>query len=60
VVAPSGYSGSKFATNNTLLIKRSDETGNTPSSLSEGELAINVVDGKLFYKNKTANAIIRS
>jgi hypothetical protein len=59
-VAPSGYSGSKFATNNTLLIKRSDETGNTPSSLSEGELAINVVDGKLFYKNKTANAIIRS
>lgn len=54
------YSGSKFATNNTLLIKRSDEADNAPSSLAEGELAINVVDGKLFYKNKTANAVIRS
>jgi hypothetical protein len=27
--------------------------------LSLGELAINVADGKLFYKNSTANAIIR-
>lgn len=54
------YSGSQFAVNNTLLLKRSDEAANTPTSLAEGELAINVVDGKLFYKNKTANAIIRS
>ena len=60
MVAPSGYSGSKFAVNNTLLLRRSDETGNVPSSLAEGELAINVVDGKIFYKNKTANAVIRS
>lgn len=54
------YSGSKFAVNNTLLIKRSDDIEGVPSSLLEGELAINVADGKLFYKNKTANAIIRS
>jgi hypothetical protein len=54
------YSGSKFAVNNTLLLRRSDETGVAPSTLAEGELAINVVDGKLFYKNKTANAVIRS
>lgn len=54
------YSGSQFAVNNTLLLKRSDDAENVPSSLAEGELAINVVDGKLFYKNKTANAIIRN
>ena len=54
------YSGSQFAVNNTLLLKRSDEAANAPTSLMEGELAINVVGGKLFYKNKTANAIIRS
>jgi len=54
------YSGSIFAVNNTLLLKRSDTANLAPDSLSEGELAINVVDGKLFYKNKTANSIIRS
>ncbi len=54
------YSGSVFAVNNTLLLKRSDEANNAPSSLSLGELAINVADGKLFYKNSTANAVIRS
>lgn len=54
------YSGSIFAVNNTLLLKRSDEANNAPSSLTLGELAINVADGKLFYKNSTANAIIRS
>ena len=54
------YSGSQFAVNNTLLLKRSDEAANATTSLAEGELAINVVDGKLFYKNKTANAIIRN
>jgi hypothetical protein len=54
------YSGSKFGVNNTLLLKRSDEAANAPASLAEGELAINVVDGKLFYKNKTANAVIRN
>jgi hypothetical protein len=54
------YSGSIFGVNNTLLLKRSDEANNAPSSLTFGELAINVADGKLFYKNSTANAIIRN
>jgi len=54
------FSGSIFAVNNTLLLKRSDEADNAPESLTLGELAINVADGKLFYKNSTANAIIRS
>jgi hypothetical protein len=54
------YSGSIFAVNNTLLLKRSDESNNAPSSLQLGEIAINVADGKLFYKNSTANAVIRS
>ena len=54
------FSGSIFGVNNTLLLKRSDTTTQEPSSLALGELAINVADGKLFYKNSTANAIIRS
>ncbi len=54
------FSGSIFAVNNTLLLKRSDTASQSPDSLSLGELAINVADGKLFYKNATANAIIRS
>ena len=38
---------------NTLLLKRSSQTGETPTSgeLSYGELAINYNDGKLFFKN---------
>jgi len=55
------FSGSVFAVNNTLLLKRSDDVnGDAPSSLELGELAINVSDGKLYYKNKTSNSIIRS
>lgn len=54
------FSGSIFAVNNTLLLKRSDTSTQAPESLALGELAINVADGKLFYKNSTANAIIRS
>ena len=54
------FSGSIFAVNNTLLLKRSDTSSQAPESLSLGELALNVADGKLFYKNSTANAIIRS
>jgi hypothetical protein len=53
------FSGSIFAVNNTLLLKRSDEANNAPESLMLGELALNVSDGKLFYKNATSNAIIR-
>lgn len=35
--------------NTVLQLKHSTVTGNTPSSLANGELAINTFDGKLFY-----------
>ena len=35
----------------TIKIKNSTTTGSAPSSLSQGELAINVADGNLFYGN---------
>jgi hypothetical protein len=54
------FSGSVFAVNNTLLLKRSDTANLSPETLQLGELAINVADGKLFYKNSTADAVIRS
>ena len=37
----------------TIKIKNSNSAGNTPSSLSQGELAINVADGNLFYGDGT-------
>jgi hypothetical protein len=37
--------------NTTIQLKYSTSTGNIPSSLEFGELAINLADGKLFYKN---------
>jgi hypothetical protein len=37
--------------NTTIQLKYSTATGNTPSQLEFGELAINLSDGKLFYKN---------
>jgi len=37
--------------NTTIQLKYSTVTGNTPSQLEFGELAINLSDGKLFYKN---------
>jgi hypothetical protein len=37
--------------NTTIQLKHSTATGNTPSQLEFGELAINLSDGKLFYKN---------
>jgi len=42
---------------NTIKIKNSGTTTNTPTSLEHGELAINYADGKLFYKNNS-NAIV--
>ena len=40
---------------NTILIKRSSTPNAVPTanSISQGELAINLVDGNLFYKNST-------
>ena len=37
--------------NTTLVLKKSGISGNTPSILANGELAINYADGKLYYKN---------
>ena len=36
--------------NTTIEIKYSQVSGNTPSSLANGEISINTADGKLFYK----------
>jgi len=45
--------------NTTIVLKKSATSGNTPSSLANGELAINFADGKLFYRaaNGTIQAI---
>jgi hypothetical protein len=37
--------------NTTIQIKKSGVTGNIPNNLNYGELGLNYVDGKLFYKN---------
>lgn len=37
--------------NTTIQLKYSSSTGNTPTFLEFGELALNLADGKLFYKN---------
>ena len=39
--------------NTTIQIKKSLVSGVTPSSLANGEIAINQADGKLFYSNPT-------
>lgn len=44
--------------NTSVLLKKSGTTGNTPATLSYGELALNYADGKLFYKH--ANGSIAS
>jgi hypothetical protein len=37
--------------NTAIQLKKSGVTGNTPTSLAFGEVALNYADGKLFYKN---------
>lgn len=37
--------------NTAIQLKKSGVTGNTPSGLAFGEVALNYADGKLFYKN---------
>ena len=41
--------------NTSIQLKYSTVTGNTPSSLALGELAINSFDGKLFYSDPSGN-----
>ena len=43
---------------NTIIeLRRSDVSGNVPTSLANGELAINTFDGKLFYRGGVSNTI---
>lgn len=44
---------------NKILLKKSSNSAEIPSSLDSGEIAINLADGKLFYKN-TSNTIVGS
>lgn len=39
--------------NTILQVKKSGVTGNVPSSLNYGELALNYADGRLYYKNSS-------
>jgi hypothetical protein len=41
--------------NTTIQLRKSGITGNVPSSLNLGELAINYADGILFYKDSLGN-----
>lgn len=43
--------------NTTIRIKHSGSSGNVPSTLQPGELAINFGDGKLYYGNNTNHVI---
>ena len=39
--------------NTILILKNSGSSGNTPSALANGELALNYADGKLYYRDAT-------
>ena len=41
--------------NTTIQIKKSLTSGNTPSTLANGEIAINSVDGKLYYSTPSGS-----
>jgi len=41
--------------NTSIQLKKSGQTGNTPSNLAFGEIAINYADGKLYYKDDTGS-----
>ena len=41
--------------NTSIQLKKSGNTGNTPSGLEYGELAVNYADGKLYYKDSTGD-----
>ena len=44
----------------TIKLKNSTSSGVAPSSLVQGELAINVEDGNLFYGTKGGTAVSQS
>ena len=44
-----------MANNLTVVIKNSGVASNVPTSLANGELALNYADGKLYYANTTGD-----
>ena len=43
---------------NTIIeLRRSNASGNVPTSLANGEIAINTYDGKVFYRGGASNTI---
>lgn len=44
--------------NTVIQLKNSGATGNVPSTLAPGELAINYADGKLYYGNASNNSVL--
>ena len=42
-----------MSSNTVIQLRKSGTTGNSPSTLNYGELALNWADGKLYYKNGT-------
>ena len=43
--------------NTTILIRKSVVSGNTPTELANGEIAINSADGRLFYSDPVGNIL---
>lgn len=43
--------------NSIIQLRHSNVTGNTPASLANGEIAINIYDGKIFYRGGVSNTI---
>ena len=41
----------------TIITRNSATSGSTPSSLVQGELAINVTDGRLFYGSGSGSTV---
>jgi len=41
----------------TIITRNSANSGSVPSSLVQGELAINVTDGRLFYGSGSGNVV---
>jgi hypothetical protein len=43
--------------NTTIVLRKSGTPGASPSSLANGELALNYADGKLYYKSNTGSIV---
>jgi hypothetical protein len=46
--------------NTTIVLRKSSTPGAYPSSLANGELALNYADGKLYYKSNTGSILALS